>query len=66
MYKWQGKFEKVNEIPMTIKTTKSHYAAIQATILKHHPYELPEIICVTIAEGLPAYLSWISEIDRQH
>ena len=66
MYKWQGKFEKASEIPMTIKTTQAHYAALQATILKHHPYELPEIICVTIADGLPAYLSWISEIDQKN
>ena len=66
MYKWQGKFEKVHEIPMIIKTTQSHYPSLQATILKHHPNELPEIICVTIADGLPAYLAWISEIDQKN
>ena len=61
MYQWQGKLEKASEVPMMIKTTRSHYALLEASISKHHPYELPEIICVTIDDGLPAYLAWISE-----
>lgn len=63
MYQWQGKLEKTNEVPMMIKTTRNHYIAIEASILKHHPYELPEIIYVTIDGGLPAYLGWLAEID---
>jgi periplasmic divalent cation tolerance protein len=66
MYQWQGKLEKASELPMMIKTTRSLYKTLERTILKHHPYELPEIICVTIADGLPAYLAWISEIDQKN
>ena len=29
--------------------------------MRHHPYELPEIISVPIDKGLPAYLSWVQE-----
>jgi len=25
-----------------------------------HPYELPEIIAVPIADGLPEYLAWLN------
>ena len=64
IYQWQGKLEKANEVPMMIKTTHKHYADLEAAILKHHPYELPEIIYVTIDGGLPAYLSWVAEIDH--
>lgn len=59
MYQWQGKLEKASEVPVMIKTTQSNYALLEASISKHHPYELPEIVCVTIDAGLPAYLAWI-------
>ena len=63
VYQWQGKLKKATELPMMIKTTRNHYDALEATILKHHPYELPEIICVTIDAGLPAYLEWVDAIN---
>jgi periplasmic divalent cation tolerance protein len=63
VYQWQGKLKKATELPMMIKTTRNHYDALEATILKHHPYELPEIICVTIDAGLPAYLEWVAAIN---
>ena len=63
VYQWEGKMEKANELPMMIKTTRNHYDALEATILKHHPYELPEIICVTIDAGHPAYLQWVAAIN---
>lgn len=65
MYQWQGKIEKTNEVPMVIKTTRHHYAALEAAILAHHPYELPEIIYVSIDGGLPAYLAWVAEINQR-
>jgi periplasmic divalent cation tolerance protein len=52
-------------VPLVIKTTRHHYAALEATILKHHPYELPEIIYVSIDGGLPAYLAWVAEINQR-
>jgi periplasmic divalent cation tolerance protein len=63
MYQWQGKLEKASELPMMIKTTRSLYKTLERTILKHHPYELPEIICVTIDHGLPAYLEWVAAVN---
>jgi periplasmic divalent cation tolerance protein len=63
VYQWQGQLEKTQESPMMIKTTRNHYDALEATILKHHPYELPEIICVTIDAGHPAYLAWVAAIN---
>ena len=63
VYQWQGKLEKASELPMMIKTTRNLYKTLERTILKHHPYELPEIICVTIDDGLPAYLEWVAAIN---
>lgn len=59
VYRWQGAVESAQEIPLLIKTTAARYAALEAAIRAAHPYELPEIIAVPIAHGLPEYLGWV-------
>ncbi len=60
IYRWQGKLEQGTEELLLIKTTQNRYAALENTIQQQHPYELPEIIAVTLDEGLPDYLRWIT------
>ncbi len=60
IYTWQGTIEHVNEVPMLIKTNQSQYNALEAAIVKVHPYELPEIIIINVDGGLPQYLQWVS------
>ena len=59
VYRWQGKTEDTEEFPMLIKTTRERYPALESAIRAGHPYELPEIIAVPLAGGLPAYLEWV-------
>lgn len=59
VFRWQGKMETADEVPLLIKTVQSRYAALESAIRAHHPYELPEIIAIPIARGLPNYLGWI-------
>ena len=61
IYHWQDKTESAEEIPVFVKTTRDKYPDVERTIKAYHPYELPEIIQVPIAGGLPAYLQWISK-----
>lgn len=60
IYRWQGKIETTEEVPLVIKTLRRHYGKIEQLIRQRHPYELPEIIAVTLADGLPDYLAWIA------
>ena len=60
VYRWQGKIEDAEEVPLLIKTTPERYPALEAAIKAHHPYELPEIVAVPVATGLPAYLAWVA------
>lgn len=60
VYRWQGKTENAEEVPVLIKTTAARYAALEAAIRARHPYELPEIIAVPVDRGLPEYLDWVS------
>jgi periplasmic divalent cation tolerance protein len=59
IYLWQEQIESAQEYLLLIKTNITSYQAIETTIKKHHPYELPEIIAVPIENGLPEYLHWI-------
>ena len=61
VYRWQGKLENSEEIPLLIKTTRDRYAALESAIRVLHPYELPEIIAVPVVAGLPAYLDWVTQ-----
>ncbi len=64
VYRWQGKVEKAAEVPLLVKTTGSRYAALETTIRRLHPYELPEIIAVPLALGFPGYLQWVADETR--
>ena len=59
VYRWQGKVETAEEVPLLIKTLQVHYHKVETVIQNFHPYELPEIISVAIKGGLPAYLEWL-------
>ena len=60
IYRWQNKSENAQEILVFFKTTASRYGAFQDKLKSLHPYEVPEIICLRIADGLPEYLRWVS------
>jgi periplasmic divalent cation tolerance protein len=59
VYCWQGAIEQAQEITLLIKTTQQRYAELEQAIKALHPYDLPEIIALPIAAGLPAYLRWV-------
>lgn len=60
IYRWQGKLEDAQETLVFFKTTAARYSAFQDRLKSLHPYEVPEIICLRIADGLPEYLQWVS------
>ncbi|MBI3284734.1 MAG: divalent-cation tolerance protein CutA [Burkholderiales bacterium] len=66
LYVWNEQQEVASEIGLLIKTTETCYAALQTLIAELHPYDLPEIIAIPVADGLPAYLQWVrTETGRQ-
>jgi periplasmic divalent cation tolerance protein len=59
IYRWEGKLETSAEVLMILKTTAARYAALQARIKDLHPYAVPEIVALPIANALPHYLNWV-------
>ena len=60
IYRWQGAVDTASEVPLLVKTTAGNYAVLEAAIRERHPHEVPEIIAIPIARGLPAYLNWLA------
>ena len=61
VYRWQGAIQEDGEIPLFIKTTAELYPALETYLRQQHPYELPEILALDVAAGLPDYLRWVPQ-----
>ncbi len=60
VYRWRGSVETATEVPLVIKTRAAIYAQVEAAIKRLHPYELPEIVAVSMARGSSEFLDWIN------
>lgn len=64
IYRWEGKTQQGTEHQLVIKTTTSACPELEQYLLNQHPYELPEILCIQVDKGLPAYMNWVKEISN--
>ena len=60
-YWWRGQIEEATEALALFKTSASRFELLQTTLRELHPYEVPEIIAIRVAQGLPQYLQWVAE-----
>jgi periplasmic divalent cation tolerance protein len=60
-YVWEGELRNEDEVLLLIKSKTADFEEIKRMILKLHPYEIPEIVQVPIADGFDRYLSWIDD-----
>lgn len=44
---------------LIIKTTHQKIEAMTNFVANSHPYDIPEVISLPVAEGLPRYISWV-------
>jgi periplasmic divalent cation tolerance protein len=61
IYRWKGAVEREEERLLVVKTRADRFAALRDRVLALHPYEVPEVVAVTIEAGSPAYLRWLDE-----
>ena len=58
-YRWHNKVKQSAEWLLAAKTRSARTKALMAFIRRHHPYELPEIMAVSVTQVLPAYRQWV-------
>ena len=59
VYRWKDKVEVGNETLVFFKVSEDRQSAFQEKLRSVHPYEVPEIIFVSVSSGLPEYLRWV-------
>jgi periplasmic divalent cation tolerance protein len=60
VYRWKEKIESGSETLVLFKLSEDRQSAFQDKLQLLHPYDIPEIIFVPVASGLPDYLRWVA------
>ena len=61
-YWWEGRVDKAEEWLCLMKTSIDRMEMLEESILKNHPYEVPEIVAVSLEYCNSAYGQWISRV----
>jgi periplasmic divalent cation tolerance protein len=60
-YWWQGKLERGAEVLLLFKTSQRKLASLEKSILANHPYDTPEFLVLSLANGNEGYLAWLAQ-----
>ena len=61
IYRWQGKVEQTKEYRIAFKCMPDQLAALEARVLRAHPYDVPEWVVVSSEHVGEKYLNWAIE-----
>lgn len=59
-YRWQGQAHADPELRLTFKTHPGQWAALQAFLAEHHPYEVPQVLAQVQQASAP-YAAWVRQ-----
>lgn len=62
MYWWDDHLHSDDEVILTIKTSLSQLPELLTTLQQAHPYDVPELLAVPVAEGSEEYLKWLGQV----
>ncbi|MFG6455631.1 divalent-cation tolerance protein CutA [Roseateles sp. BYS96W] len=65
-YRWQGEIVNEPEVRLMLKTTQANYAALEVLLRQRHPYEVPAIFALPIAEASAPYAGWVTAVLAQN
>jgi periplasmic divalent cation tolerance protein len=61
LYWWNDEVAEDGESLLVIKTPQSRFADLEARLHEIHPYDVPEVLSLSVDEGANTYLSWLRE-----
>jgi periplasmic divalent cation tolerance protein len=59
IYRWENKLECSTEVFVLFKTTAKSYKIFEEKLKLLHPYDVPEVVAVTVSDGSATYLNWV-------
>jgi len=63
-YWWKGRINQEAEVVMIIKTRSAIFKDLEIKLKEIHPYEVPEIVALSVSAGNQSYLDWIKEVTK--
>jgi periplasmic divalent cation tolerance protein len=60
-FRWQGRVQCEPEVRLLFKTEAARYAELEGCLLAHHPYELPAIFALPVAQASAGYADWVRQ-----
>jgi periplasmic divalent cation tolerance protein len=65
LYRWQGQVQCEEEWRCTVKSLASLQPRLVEFVEQHHPYEVPEILVLSVAGASAEYREWLrSQVDE--
>lgn len=64
LYRWDGAVQEDLEAGFLLKTRAHLFEPLRARILSLHPYQVPEVLRVDVADGHGPYLQWLAASVR--
>jgi periplasmic divalent cation tolerance protein len=61
IYRWQDQVEDGSETLMVIKTRAERCEALASRVGELHPYDVPEVVELSVAGGSEEYFKWVRE-----
>jgi periplasmic divalent cation tolerance protein len=59
VYRWQDAVERADEVLIVFKVAAAATSRVMARVRELHPYDVPEIVVLPVADVLPAYAQWV-------
>lgn len=61
IYRWEGALETATEVLAIIKTNNAKFPDLERRVRELHPYDVPEIVAMSVIAGSENYLRWVLE-----
>jgi periplasmic divalent cation tolerance protein len=61
IYRWHGAVEQACERQLVFKTTAARVEELRARMAALHPYEVPEMLVLSVTDGAETYLNWLRD-----
>jgi len=64
IYRWEGEIREDSEHLLILKSAAGVLAELVGRVAELHPYDVPEILALSVADGFTKYLDWVAGSTR--
>ena len=64
IYRWESDVKDEAEALLVVKTSADRFEALHQRVLALHPYQVPEVLRLEVAQGHLPYLDWVRDSTR--